>query len=197
MNIRILLLCLALAVSLAACKKSEYTNQTTSSTDTYATTTTAPATDTTATAATTTVADKDKDFLTDAGKGGLAEVDVAKDAVAHAANADVKAFAQKLVDDHTKANEKLAALAVSKGVTIPSEIQGGMKEVKERLMKLTGKSFDEAFLKQMVDDHTATIAKFEDESKNGADADAKKFAADTLPTLRGHLAKAKALQKKV
>ena len=195
-----LTLILTLGLSFA-CKNEQYGN----------TTSTAPATDTSTTAvgstntstsgtpaATGTVSDKDKDFITDTGKAGKAEVDVAQDAVTHAQNADVKAFAQKLVDDHTKANNELSQLAATKGVTLPSEIQGTMKEAKERLLKLTGRNFDQAFIKQMIDDHTHTIKEFEDESKlAGADADVKKWVDDTLPALRDHLAKAKELQAKI
>src|SRR2546421_8907371 len=127
MKLRILLLALVLAVVLTACKKGEsYNESTTATTDTYATntnatTTTAP---TTGTVATTTIGDKDKDFIVDAGKGGKAEVEVDNDALAHAQDAGVKSFAQKLVTDHTAANDKLAGIATSKGVTIPSEIEG-------------------------------------------------------------------------
>jgi len=132
------------------------------------------------------------------GKAGKAEVDVAQDAVTHATNADVKSFAQKLVDDHTKANDDLAKLAASRGVTLPSEMEAKMKEAKERLMKVTGKSFDQAFIKQMVDDHTSLIKKFEDKSKEtGVDADLKKFVDDKLPVLREHLKTAKGLQTKL
>jgi len=197
MRFRIYLLCLILAAALAACKKSETYNEsttaTTSSTDTYASTTT----DMTATVAAAPIPEKDKEFVINAGKGGKAEVEVATDALQHATNADVKAFAQKIVDDHTKANDKLAAIATSKDVTIPSEMQGEMKQVKERLLKLTGKSFDQAFVKQMVDDHTATIAKFEDESANGTDAEVKAFVDEALPTLRDHLKMAQDLWAKI
>jgi putative membrane protein len=175
-----------------SCKKYEPTTET--SATTYSAPATAPTTSTTATG---TLTDTDKDFVTSAGKGGKAEVEVAQDAVTHATNADVKAFAQQLVQEHTKANDELTQLASTKGVTIPGEVESKMKEAKERLMKLTGKSFDQAFLKQMVDDHTSTIKSFEDESKAAADPDIKKFAENTLPTLREHLKKAKDLQAKV
>ena len=76
-------------------------------------------------------------------------------------------------------------------------MEGKAKEAKERLMKVTGKSFDSAFLKQMVEDHTSTIKAFEDESKNGTDVDLKAWVDKTLPTLRDHLKMAQDLQKKV
>ena len=201
---QLLLITLLIAVAMAACKKNETYNETattgtSSTTDTsYSAGATGQTGMTGMTSATTmTLNDKDKDFVTSAGKGGKAEVELAQDALTHATNADVKSFAQKLVDDHTKANGELEQFATSHGVTIPTEVEAKAKEVKERLMKLTGKSFDQAFLKQMVDDHTSTIKAFEDESKNGTDADLKSWVDKTLPTLRDHLKMAQNLQKKV
>jgi putative membrane protein len=200
-RLHLLLILLLLVVATAACKKNETANETTtgtSTTDTYSTGATGESGMTGMTSATAaTLNDKDKDFVTTAGKGGKAEVELAQDALTHATNADVKSFAQKLVDDHTKANGELEAFATSHGVTIPTEMEAKMKEAKERLMKLTGKSFDQSFLKQMFADHTNTIKAFEDESKNGTDADLKAWVDKTLPTLREHLKMTQDLQKKV
>jgi putative membrane protein len=203
-RLHLILLALLLVVATAACKKTETYNTDTTTSGTSSTDTSYTASDTGATGMTgmtgatgATLNDKDKDFVTSVGKGGKAEVELAQDALAHATNADVKSFAQKLVDDHTKANGELEQYATAHGVTLPSEIEGKAKEAKERLMKLTGKSFDAAFVKQMVEDHDSTIKAFEDESKNGTDADLKSWVDKTLPTLRDHLKMAQDLQKKV
>ena len=207
-RLHLFLIALLLVGVVAACQKKNEETTSTSASDTSATSTTVTTTsETIVTGATgetgmtgpsgATLNDKDKDFVTSAGKGGKAEVDLAQDALSHAQNADVKSFAQKLVDDHSKANGELERFAESHGTTLPSETEGKMKEAKERLMKLTGKSFDQAFVKQMVDDHTSTIKAFEDESKNGTDADLKSWVDKTLPTLRDHLKMAQDLWKKV
>jgi putative membrane protein len=175
---------------LATCKRAENYNATTTATATATT-------GTTATMSTLAVSDKDKDFVTNAGKGGMAEVELARDGTTHATNANVKSFAQKMVDDHTKANQELTQLASSKGVTMPSEMEGTAKELKVRLMKLTGKSYDQAFIKQMVDDHTRVVADFEKETTEATDADLKKWVENTLPTLRDHLRMAKDLNTKL
>ncbi len=188
----------AIVLAAAACKKTESYNATnTSGTSTTGTT----ASSTTGTTATTSTAapltSKDKGFVTSAAKGGTTEVELAQDAVSHATNPDVKAFAQKIIEDHTKANTELAQLAAGKGVTMPTETDARLKEAKERLEKLTGKTFDQAFVRQMVEDHKSTIKLFEDESKAAADPDVKKFAESTLPTLREHLKTAEGLEKTV
>jgi putative membrane protein len=61
----------------------------------------------------------DRDFIMKAADGGRAEVELGQLAVSKASNSDVKAFAQRMVDDHGKANNELMQLAQTKGVTLP------------------------------------------------------------------------------
>lgn len=197
-------LLLALAIVAFSCKKEENTStatETAATTSTTATgtteTTTTTKTTTTTPTGTATVNDHDKDFITGAAKAGKAEVELGQDALKHATNAEVKSFAQKIIDCHTKAGDELAKIAASKGVTLPTEARAGFKEAKERLMKLTGASFDQAFTQQMTDDHESAIKDFDDAAHNATDADVKAFAAKTLPVLRDHLKMAQDLHAKL
>lgn len=61
-----------------------------------------------------------REFVTHAGQDGMAEVALGKIAVERAQDADVKQFAQKMVDDHSKANQELTSLARSKGIAAPT-----------------------------------------------------------------------------
>src|SRR5437764_12404700 len=69
----------------------------------------------------------DMDFLKQAAENGLAEVAGSKIAIGKAVNTQVKGFAQQMVDDHGKANEALKALAVSKGVELPTQLSLAQK----------------------------------------------------------------------
>src|SRR5687767_5183218 len=76
-----------------------------------------------------------KDFVNKAGEGGAAEVAMGKLGAQKATNAEVKAFAEKMVADHTKANKELMAAAKAKGLEVPTEpglMHKGMKEKFER-----------------------------------------------------------------
>lgn len=66
----------------------------------------------------------DRDFAMKAAEGGKKEVAMSEMALRQSSNADVKAYAQKLVDDHTKANEELMSIASSKGITLPGDMHG-------------------------------------------------------------------------
>ncbi len=66
----------------------------------------------------------DEKFVRDAAKGGMMEVHMGKMGVERAQNSQVKQFAQKLIDDHTKANTELQQFASRKGITLPQEREG-------------------------------------------------------------------------
>ena len=128
--------------------------------------------------------------------GGMAEVELGKLGVANATSSDVKQFAQRMVDDHSKANDELKALAGQKSVTLPAEVDAKHKAVHDKLAKAKGPAFDAAFMSQMVSDHQAAVALFQRESKSGQDAETKAWAAKTLPTLQEHLKMAKEVHAK-
>jgi putative membrane protein len=60
----------------------------------------------------------------------------------------------------------------------------------DRLVGLTGKSFDEAYMSHEVQCHSKAVAKFEKASGDLPDGELKQFVVSTLPTLREHLAMA-------
>src|SRR5712671_1113768 len=63
----------------------------------------------------------DSTFMKKAADGGMAEVELGQLAVQKASSSDVKAFGQRMVDDHGKANEQLKQLAAEKHVDLPQE----------------------------------------------------------------------------
>jgi len=142
------------------------------------------------------LSEADRKFITEAAGGGMAEVELGRLATQRAASADVKSFGQRMVNDHTKANNELKPLASEEGVTTPSSLEGKDKETYDRLSKLSGAQFDQAYIKDMVEDHTKDVAEFERESKEGEDKDIKDFAAKTLPTLQEHLRMAREIEAK-
>jgi putative membrane protein len=62
----------------------------------------------------------DRRFVNDAAESGMAEVIIGQLAVERASNDEVKRFAQRMIDDHTKANQELMQLATAKGITMPN-----------------------------------------------------------------------------
>ncbi len=138
----------------------------------------------------------DRHFIRKAGEGGLAEVELGKLAAQKGQSDEVKKFGQRMVDDHTKANDQLKQLAESKGIPVPSELSAKDKATKARLEKLSGEQFDRAYMNDMVQDHTKDVSEFKKESTNAKDSDVKSFASQTLPTLQDHLKEARSIAPK-
>ena len=135
----------------------------------------------------------DHQFAHKAAMGGQKEVASAKFAAGKASNAAVKQLANKLVTDHTAANNELMALMRTKKIA-PEK---GAKGEPEPWRKQAGAAFDRAWVDHVIEHHEKDIAMFEDESKNGADAELKAWAAQKLPTLREHLKMAQDVKSKV
>jgi putative membrane protein len=139
----------------------------------------------------------DHAFATAAAEGGLAEVELGKLAADHATNADVKKFAQRMVDDHGKANGELKSLAQAEGVSLPTELDAKHAREVQRLQKMSGAQFDREYMKMMVKDHHKDISAFQHEASRGTDPEVKAFADKTLPTLKEHLSMAEQAEKAV
>ena len=139
----------------------------------------------------------DKEFISKAGMGGLAEVQMGNLALSKASSAGVKAFGQRMVTDHSKANEELAQLATAKGVALPTQLDDEHGSALDHLNSLSGAEFDKAYMKHMVEDHEKDVAEFDKASTTAGDSDLKAWAGKTLPTLKEHLALAKTVSSKV
>ena len=129
----------------------------------------------------------DRKFVEDAAEGGMAEVQLGQLAAQKGESDQVKQFGQKMVDDHTKANDQLKQVASSTGITLPTELKSADKREMDRLSKLSGANFDREYMKHMVSDHKKDVKEFQKEAKSGKDADVKGFASQTVPTLEQHL----------
>jgi len=128
---------------------------------------------------------EDRSFMTKAAKGGMMEVEWGNLAARNGQNAEVKRFGNRMVTDHSKANEDLMALAREEGVKLPSE-------------KPSGKwKSDKDYMDMMVKDHENDLAEFQAEAKNGSDPDLKKFADKYSKVVEKHLELAKETQGKL
>jgi putative membrane protein len=131
--------------------------------------------------------ERDTEFAVAAADGGMMEVELGKLAQTNASSAQVKQFAQMMIDDHSKANEELIALAQQKNITLPSSLSDKKRKKYDDFAEKKGEEFDKDYIDFMVDDHKDDIDKFEKQADKGNDADLKAWASGKLPTLRHHL----------
>jgi putative membrane protein len=129
----------------------------------------------------------DRDFLNKAAQGGMMEVAAGKLAAQRALDPAVKTYGERMVSDHTAANDMLKTLADSKNMPLPDSVSPEGHTALGKLEGLNGTEFDKAYSQMMVNDHVTDITDFEKETKKGTDGDVKAYAEQTLPTLRHHL----------
>lgn len=145
----------------------------------------------------TAIAATDRAFAREAAIGSMAEVDLGNLAKQKASSSDVKAFADRMVTDHSKANDELKQWADSNKVTLPAQLDARHKATHARLEKLSGDAFDKAYMRDMLADHKMDVAKFKTESKSAKNGDLRDWAGKTLPTLEDHLKQAQDTASKV
>ncbi|MDB5132578.1 MAG: Membrane protein [Mucilaginibacter sp.] len=175
------LFAVALAVSvLQACSgtKTGSTTDTTVKTDSAKTTTVKADSSATMT---------DTTFAAKAAVGGMAEVALGKMAAAKGTDSKVKDFGKMMVMDHSKANNELMAIAKAKNIVLPAALDAEHQAKSDSLSKLSGKDFDKAYVKAMVEDHQKTLDLMKGEAANGKDTELKGFAAKTAPVVQTHL----------
>ena len=139
----------------------------------------------------------EKEFVSNAGMAGLAEVQMASLALQNAQSAEVRAFAERMLTDHGQSNAELAQLATVKGLVLPAELAGTHQQGLEHLRTLSGAEFDRAYMQHMVSDHAAAVTLYQNGSANSTDGDIKGFAAKYLPVLQQHLQLAQQLAGRV
>jgi putative membrane protein len=126
-------------------------------------------------------------FIIQASIGNLQEIAIGRLAAELATSPEVKAFAQRMVADHGKAETQLMQLVKARGFQIPREATDPPAE--DMMLKNTpAKDFDRVYVHMMVPDHRQTVQLFEKYALTGKDPDVSAFAQQTMPVLKEHLA---------
>lgn len=142
------------------------------------------------------VNEKTKEFIRKASASGKFEVDSSELAKKSAQSTEVKSFAQRMIEDHTKANKDLAAAARQAGAQVPEpKLEPKHEEVISQLKKQTGQAFDRTYVDAQVSAHRQAVDQFQAYAKQGDNAQIKQFATQTLPVLQKHLESAADLKQ--
>jgi len=139
----------------------------------------------------------DSHFVDHAYTAGQNEVIMNRMALERSRNEDVRKFAQKMIEDHGKANQELTLIVSELKIAVPDK---PLPEQEKDLKHLTSneiKDFDKEFMDHMVMDHEKAVKLFEQGSKDLKNDKLKSFASKTLPTIKEHLKLAKETRDKV
>lgn len=140
-----------------------------------------------------TVNEVDRTFVTATGRANQAEIVLSQLASERAVGADVRAFARRMVTDHTQAGQQLQQAAAQAGLTVPSDLTTEDQAFVQRLSGLSGEAFDQAYMAKAVQSHEASVTRLENEIGQGQHPAITGFARQILPTVQDHLRAAREL----
>jgi putative membrane protein len=126
-------------------------------------------------------------FAAAAASGGLAELNISQIGLQRATDPELQRFSRQMVEDHTRLNQKLMALAAQKRIEIPRVIDARAQFSAESLAGLTGPEFDKCYAKTQMILHLDAVEMFKAEAERGQDADMRALAAKALPKILEHL----------
>jgi putative membrane protein len=143
------------------------------------------------------IAPKTQDFVTEAAQSDMLEIDSSKLAMTKTDSAKTKAFAERMVKDHTETSTELKGLVTGGKVqaNLPSALDKAHKDKLDKLTKLSGKDFTKEYNGLQLAAHKDAVSLFERYGKSGENADLKAFASKHLPHLQQHLLMAQDLNK--
>jgi putative membrane protein len=137
----------------------------------------------------------DKIFVKKAMQGSIAQVQLGQLTLEKSNNDQVKKFAQKMIDDHTKLNQQMKPVAQQLRVDIPTEVSKKDKALIGKMNALSGPAYDQAYIKDMVKDHKQDLSEFQMEASNGHDPSVKDAAMQGSKIISEHLQMAQQLAK--
>jgi putative membrane protein len=141
--------------------------------------------------------EKDYKFVIDASRGGMEEVQLGELARQKGVNQSVRNFGERMVADHSKANDELKEVATRKGATLPAQLSYSERSTVEDLQKAIGIDFDRTYAKAMVKDHKTDVKEFQKAANDLNDPDLKAFAQKTVGKLEEHLQMAEDMEAAV
>jgi putative membrane protein len=129
----------------------------------------------------------DKHFISEALKGGHAEVAMGQLAEQKGNSSDVKSYRRRMVQDHSKMGEQMKMVAREEGVTPPSSPTMMQQADIKKLEGLSGDDFDQEYIKMMLKDHESDLNDFKKEAQDGKSAKVKEAASQGAPIISEHL----------
>jgi putative membrane protein len=131
-------------------------------------------------------------FMRKAAITSVKEIAISEAALGQLSNAELKAFARRVIEDHTAANAQLLALARRKGTGFATNADSNLSDDWSRKTD----DIDRRYVREIIADHLDAVDMFERASKSG-DPDVAAFAQRTLATLQQHLMLAHDVKKTI
>lgn len=136
---------------------------------------------------------RDTQFMGDLTRANLAEIAASKLAVTNAASPAVRSYAERMVNAHIALQTEGSQVASDRGLRVPTSPDARHQAALKELEKLTGTTFERAYLEQMLKDHADTVVLLERAATQANDPRLRAHAQQALPHVREHLDETKRL----
>ena len=103
----------------------------------------------------------DADFVRDVATKNMAEIELSRMAVDKAMNPVIKSFAQRVIDDHSAAGDKLKSAVSGQPIEWPAQLDDEHRKTAGELAKKQGADFDRDYLEAIVEGQQDLAAKLE------------------------------------
>lgn len=139
------------------------------------------------------------DFSRLAAQSDILEIQSSQLALERAQNAEVKAYAQTMVEAHTQTTEnlKIAIEASGQSITLPTTPDESVADELNDLRDSAVTEFDKAYLDMQVEAHQKALNLMQRYAGDGDVPGLQAFAAATAPAIQQHLDQATALQTRL
>jgi predicted outer membrane protein len=127
------------------------------------------------------------EFLMQALQDSMAEIQICELALEKLDNADAKAFAQSMIDEHGRMGIELERLAAARNLDIPSRLRPEQEMTVDELSRLEGNNFGQRWIQYNIDTHERDIKIFQHYAGVDDDPEIRKLARSTAATFGKHL----------
>ena len=124
----------------------------------------------------------DDDFVRDVALKNLAEIELSRMALEKATSPDIKSFAQRMIDQHGAAGNKLKSAASGVAIDWPAQLDDKLRKIAGELAEKHGADFDREYATAMIESHQDLAAKLESRLDVQSLADWKTAAAGRTQT---------------
>jgi putative membrane protein len=143
----------------------------------------------------------DTSYIRTVVRGNLTEVALGRLADSHAGSSEVKDFGKQMVTDHDAMGKQWTDLAKSYKMPTggPFNVDFGEagKEAIDRLGKLKGTEFDQAYMSEMIQDHEQDLELFQRMRTSAQDSRIRDLASAGYSTISQHLSLARQVGSRV
>lgn len=126
-------------------------------------------------------------YIAKAGAGDLWEIESSKALLAKSASADVKKFAQMMIDNHAKSTAKVKAAAAEAKLEVASpKLDADQQRMLDEIKAADAASIDAVYLAHQKTAHDAALALHQGYAAGGDTASLKKAASEIVPVVESH-----------